>query len=138
MVDVVKAIGELEEKVSKTGNTDTALKLVIENHPKYGMQVFWVYFDDKFGELDDTCEDWLKYMILSPGVIISDLDSEVWESGGSTQSWNTEDLIKLYGDWYEPIAGYDTDEDEFREVPIEDVLKALSYFEFDSYEICFG
>lgn len=125
MINVRKAFDNFKAEVVKLGEIeDVSLKLVMNNHPKFGSQVFWLNFYDE-------CED-LDFVDLMTGQTQCDINIA---QGSDVYDLSVEEQIELYGEWYEILAEYADAEDGFYEIPVEDALKALEYFEFDSYEV---
>ena len=125
MVDIKVAFEALKNEVDKLGYAEEVyLKLKMENHPIYGSQTFWV----SFTEDDDS----LSTVEVTTGSIIANIDLDY---DYETHNMETDELVRIYGEWYEPLAGYEDDEDAFFEVPVENAMRALESLNFDSYEV---
>ena len=120
MVDIKKAIKELQNQIKKDGNASAYLYLICDNYKNLGRFKFTLSFDRHY-----------ESGLMS--VFFNDLIDNLQKK--NIKHSKLEDLVKIYGDWYEILSKYSDDYDWFEEVPIDIAIKALSLIPFDSYEV---
>lgn len=121
MVDIRKAVEELKEKTAGVEDYDSVtLCLTCTSIPtsRNEPNEFWVNFEED-GDFETVK--------LGTGSMQDD--------AGLGACVTTEEEVAKYGEWYRGIAGYCDDIDEFRDIPVEELITALEKLDFSSYEI---